>query len=171
MDDNQNNRGRALAAPSTQSPNSSRKTNGTEPTTLADFGKAIAPVLTLVAPTGMTQDERKAWVRVAHDTLAHIPLDLLLRAEREVRTKVDHPAKIVKAIADAAAEDLAFRKRMATPVELHLPAPEPVAIEDKSTYSIDEVRHWTVDSLRAAHGFGWITDEVRDAVFAERGLA
>jgi hypothetical protein len=59
---------------------------------------ALAPVLTLVAPSGMSEDDREEWFAAAADALRGIPGDLLYRGLRVARASVDHPAKVVPMI-------------------------------------------------------------------------
>lgn len=73
------------------------------PVSAAEFATAIAPILTLTAPTGMTQDERKAWSMAAFQALGDVSPASLRYAVREAERTADHPAKIVPAIRKALA--------------------------------------------------------------------
>lgn len=165
------NMGRALAmvGQSTQPLSSSKKLNEKDrEATPVEFAAVFSNVLTLVAPTGMTKDERKAWLRVAYETLKHIPLYLLERAEQEVRMQVDHPAKIVKAVADATAEGMAWHRRMSTPIEIHVAPVEVKAVEDNTAVPFEEAKGWTMDFLNMALRQRWVTQADYDRIIAER---
>lgn len=54
--------------------------------------------LALVAPTGMSSDDRTEWLRAAQVTLCDIPADLLQRGCEAARRVCDHPSKVVPAI-------------------------------------------------------------------------
>lgn len=66
--------------------------------TPTDFAKHVSPLLTLVAPTGMTQDERKGWMHAAFSALGDVNAGDLERAVSAAMRTVDHPSKIVPAI-------------------------------------------------------------------------
>jgi hypothetical protein len=63
-----------------------------------DFRRELTACLALVAPTGMTQDDRNEWLKVAWGTLAGIPADLLAMGASVARRWADHPSKIVTTI-------------------------------------------------------------------------
>lgn len=54
--------------------------------------------LTLVAPSGMTAEDRNAWVQVARETLKGIPGDLLQRGCRAARERCRFASEIVPTI-------------------------------------------------------------------------
>ena len=54
--------------------------------------------LTLVAPTGMTPEDRTAWVAVARETLTGIPADLLKAGCAKARKTCKFPSEIVPTI-------------------------------------------------------------------------
>jgi hypothetical protein len=54
--------------------------------------------LTLVAPTGMTAEDRDAWVKVARATLSGIPADLLAVGCKEARKRCRFASEIVPLI-------------------------------------------------------------------------
>lgn len=56
--------------------------------------------LTLVAPSGMTTEDRTAWVAVAKATLTGIPGDLLTRGCRKARETCRFASEIVPTIMD-----------------------------------------------------------------------
>jgi hypothetical protein len=74
-----------------------------------DFRRQLTACLVLVAPTGMTQEDRTEWLRAAWGTLDGIPADLLEAGCEVARETCDHPAKIVPAIVRVV--DPLWRKR------------------------------------------------------------
>ncbi len=64
----------------------------------AIFAKHVGPALALVAPTGMSETERKTWLGAAYTALGHLSEPTLAYACRAAMGKVDHPAKLVPAI-------------------------------------------------------------------------
>jgi len=54
--------------------------------------------LTLVAPSGMTAEDRQAWVAVAKATLTGIPADLLARGCKKARETCRFASEIVPTI-------------------------------------------------------------------------
>jgi len=104
------------------------------------FAKAIAPALTLVAPVGMRDQDKRDWFSAAWRALSHLPADLIASAARQALGKADHPSKIVPAVLAAAQDDLAWRHRMRerpAPVP-HLALPAPGA-ERPTTHEIDAI--------------------------------
>lgn len=79
------------------------------PASTADFRTQLTACLTLVAPTGMTPEDRQEWLRAAWGTLKDIPPDLLEAGCERARETCDHPSKIVPAIIKAT--DHVWRKR------------------------------------------------------------
>jgi hypothetical protein len=69
-----------------------------EAATQDDFRRELTACLVLCAPSGMSGDDRKEWLRVAWATLRDIPADLLAIGCAAARKEADHPAKIVPAI-------------------------------------------------------------------------
>jgi hypothetical protein len=68
--------------------------------------------LTLVAPSGMTAEDRQAWVAVAKATLTGIPADLLARGCKKARETCRFASEIVPTIMGEARETWNWRKRM-----------------------------------------------------------
>ena len=68
------------------------------PATQEEAILAIAPSLTLCAPSGMSEDDRTEWLMVAADAVGHIPRGLFLRACQHVKGRHDHPSKIIPSI-------------------------------------------------------------------------
>lgn len=63
-----------------------------------DVLRELSLCLDLVAPTGMTTDDRDDWLTAAGETLFGIPTDLLAVAAFQARQSADHPSKVVPAI-------------------------------------------------------------------------
>ena len=87
-----------------------------------EFAGEITPCLELTAPTGMDGQARRMWLNAAYKALDGIPIALLKRGAAAALAKADHPSKIVPTIMKEIGEDWAWRKRMQTPVEIHVPA-------------------------------------------------
>jgi hypothetical protein len=68
--------------------------------------------LTLVAPSGMTTEDRLAWVAVAKQTLTGMPADLLARGCDKARRTCRFASEIVPTIIEEAEADWNWRKRM-----------------------------------------------------------
>jgi len=85
------------------------------PATPTEFRNELTSCLALVAPTGMAEDDRREWLRVAWGTLGHLPADLLARGCRKARETCDHPSKVVPAIMAETEEPMRVRRRLATP--------------------------------------------------------
>jgi hypothetical protein len=94
--------------------------------------------LTLVAPSGMTAEDRQAWVAVAKATLTGIPADLLARGCKKARETCKFASEIVPTIMEEVGATWRWRKRRvaedAMPVSL--PRPEPQAIPREVTQQI-----------------------------------
>jgi hypothetical protein len=80
------------------------------PATPTEFRNELTACLALVAPTGMAEDDRQEWLRVAWATLGQLPVDLLSLGCRKARESCDHPSKVVPAILAAAAPMFNRRK-------------------------------------------------------------
>jgi hypothetical protein len=99
-----------------------------KPATNIEFRNELTACLVLVAPVGMTEEARGEWLRVAWETLKHLPADLLGIGCRKARETCDHPSKIVPAIL-AETRDLLERRRdhvraSYTPPARQLPPPD-----------------------------------------------
>ncbi len=106
------------------------------PASTADFRTQLTACLTLVAPTGMSPEDRTEWLLAAWGTLKDIPPDLLEAGCEVARETCDHPSKIVPAIMKLA--DTSWRKRKGDRARvlavLALPSEvEEVADEDRCT--------------------------------------
>jgi hypothetical protein len=70
--------------------------------------------LTLVAPSGMTAEDRNAWVQVARETLRGIPADLLQRGCKKARETCRWANEIVPTILEEVRDQWSWRlKRLA----------------------------------------------------------
>jgi len=69
--------------------------------------------LTLVAPSGMTAEDRNAWVRVARQTLKGMPADLLKRGCDEARKRCRFASEIVPLIFETVEAAWESRQRLA----------------------------------------------------------
>jgi hypothetical protein len=97
----------------------------------------LASCLTLVAPTGMTADERRSWLAVARETLKGIPEDLLERGCEAARLHADHPAKIIPKIMREVGDAWERRRRIdreypVVPRERRIAPPEPEKFDTKA---------------------------------------
>lgn len=68
------------------------------PASVDQFNVELLACLTLCAPSGMGEDQRVEWLKVARITLGNLPSDLLIAGCAEARKHADHPAKIVPTI-------------------------------------------------------------------------
>lgn len=69
--------------------------------------------LTLVAPSGMTTEDRNAWVQVARQTLKGMPADLLKMGCAEARKRCRFASEIVPTIFECVEADWNRRRRIA----------------------------------------------------------
>lgn len=83
------------------------------PATRTEFRNELTACLALVAPTGMGDEDRAEWLKVAWGTLGHLPADLLKLGCRKARETCDHPAKVVPAILASATPLLDSRREHA----------------------------------------------------------
>ena len=94
-----------------------------------EFITILTPCLQLVAPVGMSEDDRDTWFEAARLALIDVPVDLLQRGAKHAMLHADHPSKIVPLIAREAAAALASRRSASAIWEgadnspLALPAP------------------------------------------------
>lgn len=84
-----------------------------------EFLRELTGCLILVAPSGMSDDDRTEWLIAARATLQDIPADLLARGASVARKYCDHPSKIVATIIREAEGPWAARRRA------HLPDAQP----------------------------------------------
>lgn len=143
------------------------------PATSDDFFSHLGPLLVLIAPTGMTQEARTEWLKVAADTLAGIPVDLLASSCKAARFEVDHPAKVLRFIGGQVKAE--WDARLAHLARLHAleggpaPAPSPeTLIEDNSPIEMtnEEIAALTAPLRKMALSQGWLTQAMIDAADA-----
>jgi hypothetical protein len=84
---------------------------------------ALSACLSLVRPVGMTEAETIDWLKVAADTLSHIPAHILERGARAARAKCTHHAQIVPTIVAETRDALDLYNRPRRPAPLRLVAP------------------------------------------------
>lgn len=77
----------------------------------------ITACLALVRPVGMPQSEADAWLRVAAQEVADLPLELIDEGCRAARRTCTHHAQIVPTIIRETEERLAIMRKLAGPVE------------------------------------------------------
>lgn len=80
-----------------------------QPADSTHFRNELTACLALVAPAGMTEENRRDWLAVAWGTLRHLPADLLSQGCAEARKTCDHPSKLVPTIIEATRESMNFR--------------------------------------------------------------
>lgn len=140
------------------------------PATPTDFFEHLGPLLVLIAPTGMTQEARTEWLKVAADTLNGIPVDLLAKSCAAARFEIDHPAKVLRFIGGQVKEE--WDARIAHLARLRAleagpaaaPAPETL-IEDNSPIEMtpEEIAAMPAPLRKMALGQGWLTQDMIDA--------
>lgn len=81
-----------------------------QPADDVEFITILTPCLQLVAPVGMTEDDRDTWFEAARLALIDVPADLLAQGAKHAMIHADHPSKIVPLIAREAAKALASRR-------------------------------------------------------------
>lgn len=80
------------------------------PAPTEQFKVELTSCLALVAPAGMTEENRRDWLAVAWQTLKHLPSDLLSIGCAEARKSCDHPAKIVPTILATTERQMRWRR-------------------------------------------------------------
>lgn len=83
-----------------------------EPADPVEFVTILTPCLTLVAPVGMSEDDRDIWFEAAQLALAAVPADLLRRGAEYALQHADHPAKICPAIMREIGDSLRARRNV-----------------------------------------------------------
>ncbi len=76
----------------------------------------LVPCLELVAPVGMSMEDRDTWFEASMKALAGIPIGLLQRGALAAMHTADHHSKVVPAIMAEISDAWARRKRLAAPV-------------------------------------------------------
>jgi hypothetical protein len=87
--------------------------SGLEPATREEFAVHLTACLALVAPAGMAEESRREWLRVAWETVGHLPSDALEEGCRVARMTCDHPSKIVPAILSSTEQKMKWRRNAA----------------------------------------------------------
>lgn len=107
-----------------------------------DFRRELTSCLVLCAPSGMSGEDRKEWLRVAWATLADIPADLLAIGCAAARKSADHPAKIVPAVTAAigALWDQRKGRRNRAAAGWDKRASEPAAVEYATPEQIEAIK-------------------------------
>lgn len=112
-----------------------------KPTTAKQGTAELLACLTLVAPSGMSNEDRQAWVAVARETLRGIPADLLKRGCDHVRRTCRFASEIVPAIIEEVGSSWERRKRMAAVSEAQYANRHAPRLESKPEYvSAEEMR-------------------------------
>jgi len=137
-----------------------------DPASPAEVVQELTPCLALVAPVGMTVDDRRAWFAAAIVALKGVPIALVKRGAEEALRTADHPSKIVSTILRTIADDWAWRKRNARPAEIH-GTPATALIADESRYTLDEVRALPKAVRGLGVAGGWIDPDDLAKVEAE----
>ena len=83
------------------------------PATGQEGNTELLACLILVAPSGMTEDDRAAWLKAARMTLSGIPADLLKLGAKHARETCRFASEIVPAIIAVTKEIWAKRRRLA----------------------------------------------------------
>ena len=146
-----------------------------KPASKQDFAAELTACLSLVAPVGMGEDERKDWLRAAC-----IPSDLLSRGCAVARRFCDHHAKIVPAILNEV--DLIWKRRrtnhsevLAAIAKMDKPplAPEERCTAEQARQIIKEL-NLKVDDDAPVRSPDWIPVEQRRAPdrqwYLDRGI-
>lgn len=113
--------------------------SGLSRATPTEFRNELTACLALVAPTGMTEDDRQEWLRVAWGTLGHLPADLLALGCRKARESCDHPSKVVPTILAAASPMLDRRREHARPMPTERQIevqPEPLTADQRAELNV-----------------------------------
>jgi hypothetical protein len=126
-----------------------------KPASTDDFRKQLTACLALVAPSGMAENDRNEWLRVAWGTLRDVPPDLLARGCDVARRHCDHPAKIVPTILREIETSLAERRNTGRRVRELLAGPK--------RYPWEQAEREFDESTRC-------TPEQAAAIIAELGL-
>jgi hypothetical protein len=103
------------------------------------FRNELTACLALVAPAGMSEENRRDWFVAAWDALKHLPADLLQQGCAKARQTCDHPAKIVPAIIEETREQLRMRREYGegVPKLQAQMAPKPLTREELDTMPSD----------------------------------
>lgn len=126
------------------------------PADAGEFITILTPCLQLVAPVGMSLDDRDTWFEAAMLALADVPADLLQRGALVAMKEADHPAKIVPAIMREVGDSLAARRRnvqMGARVKSEAPALPAPGGEQPTAAEIDAIcKRFSVGRYSRADG-------------------
>lgn len=92
----------------------------TDPCSSEEIIGELAPLLALVAPTGMDTQARRVWFNAAVRALDGIPILLLKRGVEAATAKADHPSKIVPTILATVKDDWNWRRNYRAPVPVQV---------------------------------------------------
>lgn len=82
-----------------------------QPCPSLEFMQIVGRNLTLCSPSGMTENDRNEWLKVALGAIGNIPQDLLVTASAKAMRACDHPAKIVPFICKETDEHVEHRRQ------------------------------------------------------------
>lgn len=82
-----------------------------QPCPSPEFMQIVGRNLTLCSPSGMTENDRNEWLKVALGAIGDIPKDLLVTACAKAMRACDHPAKIVPFICKETDETVQHRRQ------------------------------------------------------------
>jgi len=136
----------------------------------------LAACLTLVAPSGMSADDRTEWLKVARVTIGDVSQGALQAACAECRKRIRRVSDIVPTIVEEAetAAGRLYRQRdnirwqIANPPRPMIEAPR---AEDAQPFTVDELLKMTPDLRRIARRNGFASDETFaevDRIMGER---
>lgn len=81
-----------------------------EPATPGEAVVQLGACLALVGPSGMSDDNRAEWLKVAQHTLADLPADLIERGCEVARRKCRFPSEVVPAIIEEVQTAMSLRR-------------------------------------------------------------
>ena len=98
--------------------------------------------LTLVAPGGMSTEDRGAWAAVARQALTGIPADLLAKGCKAAMLRCKFPSEVVPAIMDEVASEWRARRRAVEYAD--------AAERNRNTPLLEAPEYITIDEFREA---------------------
>ena len=111
----------------------------TDPCSSDEIISELAPLLALVAPTGMDTQARRVWFNAAVRALEGIPILLLQRGVEAATAKADHPSKIVPTILATVKDDWAWRREYRAPKPVQVWEPDHKRIPDSERQEVAEL--------------------------------
>lgn len=119
--------------------------------------QSLAPILTLCCPSGMTQSDREEWLIAAALQIQNMGLTDYILADALKTIIVDHPAKIMPAIAAYVGK---WHNPIITQPSPPKPAQEPIAIEQTAApLTLAEIRAMPPQLIEMGLKKGWIKPE------------